>query len=217
MTTRVLILGAGFGGLELAAGLSERFGADIDITLIDRSEQFVFGFSKLDVMFGKTQRRPRSATRTAGLTSPECGSSARQSARSTRHPSASTRMRARSRPISSLSRSVPTSTRRRRPALSRAGMSSTRTAVPSRCVTCSPDSAAAAWSSVSHRRRSSARRAERDGPADARVLDRARAACRLRDRGRDADADPGPAGAGRIRSTAGVRSPSAASNGTRSG
>ena len=53
MTTRVLILGAGFGGLELTAGLSERFGAAIDITLIDRREHFVFGFSKLDVMFGK--------------------------------------------------------------------------------------------------------------------------------------------------------------------
>lgn len=53
MIARVLVLGAGFGGLELTAGLSERFGPDIDITLIDRSEHFVFGFSKLDVMFGK--------------------------------------------------------------------------------------------------------------------------------------------------------------------
>ncbi|MEO7007277.1 MAG: FAD/NAD(P)-binding oxidoreductase [Terrimesophilobacter sp.] len=53
MTARVLILGAGFGGLELTASLSERFGTDIDITLIDRREHFVFGFSKLDVMFGK--------------------------------------------------------------------------------------------------------------------------------------------------------------------
>ncbi|MEO7147152.1 MAG: FAD/NAD(P)-binding oxidoreductase [Terrimesophilobacter sp.] len=53
MTTRVLVLGAGFGGLELTASLSERFGTEIDITLIDRSEHFVFGFSKLDVMFGK--------------------------------------------------------------------------------------------------------------------------------------------------------------------
>lgn len=53
MTAQVLILGAGFGGLELTASLSERFGTDIDITLIDRREHFVFGFSKLDVMFGK--------------------------------------------------------------------------------------------------------------------------------------------------------------------
>lgn len=53
MTARVLILGAGFGGLELTASLAERFGTGIDITLIDRREHFVFGFSKLDVMFGK--------------------------------------------------------------------------------------------------------------------------------------------------------------------
>ena len=52
MTARVLILGAGFGGLEFTASLAERFGTDIDITLIDRDEHFVFGFSKADVMFG---------------------------------------------------------------------------------------------------------------------------------------------------------------------
>lgn len=51
--SKVLILGAGFGGLEVAAGLSDQFGTDIDITLIDHSDHFVFGFSKLDVMFGK--------------------------------------------------------------------------------------------------------------------------------------------------------------------
>jgi sulfide:quinone oxidoreductase len=50
---RILVLGAGFGGLELSTRLSEQFGEDIDITLIDQSEGFVFGFSKLDVMFGK--------------------------------------------------------------------------------------------------------------------------------------------------------------------
>lgn len=51
---RILLLGAGFGGLELASALSEEFGGDIDVTLIDRSDSFVFGFSKLDVMFGRT-------------------------------------------------------------------------------------------------------------------------------------------------------------------
>lgn len=51
-TPRVLVLGAGFGGLELTTLLSETFGADIDVTLIDKSDAFVFGFSKLDVMFG---------------------------------------------------------------------------------------------------------------------------------------------------------------------
>jgi sulfide:quinone oxidoreductase len=51
---RVLVLGAGFGGLELTSRLSEELGDDADVVLIDRSEQFVFGFSKLDVMFGRT-------------------------------------------------------------------------------------------------------------------------------------------------------------------
>ena len=50
---RVLVLGAGFGGLELSASLSERLGDDVEVVLVDRSEGFVFGFSKLDVMFGK--------------------------------------------------------------------------------------------------------------------------------------------------------------------
>lgn len=50
---RVLILGAGFGGLELATTLDTALGADVDITLVDRAEGFVFGFSKLDVMFGR--------------------------------------------------------------------------------------------------------------------------------------------------------------------
>jgi sulfide:quinone oxidoreductase len=52
---RIVVLGAGFGGLELTTRLSEEFGADIDVVLIDQSDGFVFGFSKLDVMFGKTQ------------------------------------------------------------------------------------------------------------------------------------------------------------------
>jgi sulfide:quinone oxidoreductase len=51
---RVLILGAGFGGLELTARLSEELGNDVDIVLVDQAEGFVFGFSKLDVMFGRT-------------------------------------------------------------------------------------------------------------------------------------------------------------------
>ena len=54
MTARVVILGAGFGGLELTTRLSEAFGSDIDVVLIDKTDSFVFGFSKLDVMFGRT-------------------------------------------------------------------------------------------------------------------------------------------------------------------
>jgi sulfide:quinone oxidoreductase len=52
VTTSVLVLGAGFGGLELSTRLSEELGDRVDITLIDRADAFVFGFSKLDVMFG---------------------------------------------------------------------------------------------------------------------------------------------------------------------
>jgi sulfide:quinone oxidoreductase len=47
------VLGAGFGGLELTAALSSALGQDADIILLDRAGGFVFGFSKLDVMFGK--------------------------------------------------------------------------------------------------------------------------------------------------------------------
>ena len=49
---RVLILGAGFGGLELATILSEEVADEVEVTLVDRAEAFVFGYSKLDVMFG---------------------------------------------------------------------------------------------------------------------------------------------------------------------
>jgi sulfide:quinone oxidoreductase len=54
MTARVLILGAGFAGLELATSLSEELGDEAGVTLIDASDAFVFGYSKLDVMFGRT-------------------------------------------------------------------------------------------------------------------------------------------------------------------
>ncbi|MET0738814.1 MAG: FAD/NAD(P)-binding oxidoreductase [Acidimicrobiales bacterium] len=50
---RIVILGAGFGGLELTTRLSEEFGDEVDVVLIDQSDGFVFGYSKLDVMFGK--------------------------------------------------------------------------------------------------------------------------------------------------------------------
>lgn len=51
-TPRIIVLGAGFGGLELTTLLSEQLGTSVDVTLIDKSDHFVFGFSKLDVMFG---------------------------------------------------------------------------------------------------------------------------------------------------------------------
>jgi sulfide:quinone oxidoreductase len=56
MAERVVICGAGFGGLELAARLSAAFGDGIDVTLIDRNDAFVFGFSKFEIMFGRQSR-----------------------------------------------------------------------------------------------------------------------------------------------------------------
>lgn len=50
---RVIVLGAGFAGLELTTRLSDEFGDDLDVLLIDGSDGFVLGFSKLDVMFGR--------------------------------------------------------------------------------------------------------------------------------------------------------------------
>jgi sulfide:quinone oxidoreductase len=50
---RVVVLGAGFGGLELSTLLSEALGELLDLILIDKNDAFIFGFSKLDVMFGR--------------------------------------------------------------------------------------------------------------------------------------------------------------------
>ena len=52
MSTKVVVLGAGFGGLELTTRLSEALGGDASVTLIDKSDSFVFGFAKFDVMLG---------------------------------------------------------------------------------------------------------------------------------------------------------------------
>jgi sulfide:quinone oxidoreductase len=49
----IIVLGAGFAGLELATVLSEALGEDASVTLIDESDAFVFGYSKLDMMFGR--------------------------------------------------------------------------------------------------------------------------------------------------------------------
>ena len=53
MKKQVLILGAGFGGLELATRLSESYGDAVRVTLLDRNDSFFFGFSKLEVMLGR--------------------------------------------------------------------------------------------------------------------------------------------------------------------
>jgi sulfide:quinone oxidoreductase len=48
----VVILGAGFGGLELASRLSDTLADEVRVTLIDQNDSFTFGFSKLDILFG---------------------------------------------------------------------------------------------------------------------------------------------------------------------
>ena len=53
MKLRVVVLGDGFGGLELTTMLSEELHDQLDLILIDKSDSFIFGFSKLDVMFGR--------------------------------------------------------------------------------------------------------------------------------------------------------------------
>ena len=77
----ILILGAGFGGLELSTLLSEALGDDAGVTLIDKGDAFVFGYSKLDVMFG---RATLEAVRLPYATSPSraCACSGRRSPRS---------------------------------------------------------------------------------------------------------------------------------------
>jgi sulfide:quinone oxidoreductase len=52
----VLVLGAGFGGLELATRLSESLSDEVHVTLVDQNDSFIFGFSKLDLMFGRRTR-----------------------------------------------------------------------------------------------------------------------------------------------------------------
>ncbi len=55
MAEHIVVLGAGFGGLELVTGISEAIPDKVHITLIDKTDAFMFGFSKLDVMFGRRQ------------------------------------------------------------------------------------------------------------------------------------------------------------------
>ena len=53
--THIVVLGAGFGGLEFVTRLSDAVSEKVRVTLIDKSDAFMFGFSKLDVMFGREQ------------------------------------------------------------------------------------------------------------------------------------------------------------------
>jgi len=53
MGARITVLGAGFAGMELCTLLSESLGDKVQVTMIDKSDAFIFGYSKLDVMFGR--------------------------------------------------------------------------------------------------------------------------------------------------------------------
>jgi NADH dehydrogenase FAD-containing subunit len=46
MKRHVVILGAGFGGLELSTLLSEQSADELEVTLIDQHDAFILGFSK---------------------------------------------------------------------------------------------------------------------------------------------------------------------------
>jgi sulfide:quinone oxidoreductase len=52
----VVILGAGFAGLELATRLSDSLADEVRVTLLDRNDSFSFGFSKLDLLLGRKTR-----------------------------------------------------------------------------------------------------------------------------------------------------------------
>lgn len=67
---RVVVLGAGFGGLELSTLLSESFGDRLDVALIDKSDSFVFGYSNLDGMFGRSTPGVAIAERHSGAADP---------------------------------------------------------------------------------------------------------------------------------------------------
>ena len=153
---RVLVLGAGFGGLELTARLSDELGDEIEVVLIDQADGFVFGFSKLDVMFG------------------------RMVAQAVRHPyrdlvKPGVRfVQTTIRTIDPAARSVETDAGRfegdvmvvalgadldpgATPGLSKRDTSSTRWRARSPCARCCRTSAVGEWSSVSPRRPSSVR------------------------------------------------------------
>lgn len=55
MSGRILILGGGFGGLEVATRLREELDTSHEITLVDRTDSFSMGFTKFDLMFGRRQ------------------------------------------------------------------------------------------------------------------------------------------------------------------
>ncbi len=101
--------------------LSEALGDDVDVTLIDKNDAFVFGFSKLDVMFGRTTPRRGRGCPTRDFAKPgvrflqETVTAIDPEARRVTTDAASTR------PTSSSSRSAPTTTSTPRPGLAEGG------------------------------------------------------------------------------------------------
>ena len=169
MKTRVVVLGAGFGGLELTTILSNTFGDAIDVMLVDKGDAFVFGFSKLDVMFG--------------LAAAHCRPSSVSGHRQARRPifpddcavdRSPVALRAvtdagRPTPTCSSSRSAPTTISPPHLDWVRAAASSTRSKEPSRSAI-APGFEAWAGNRRRLRSYSSVRRARRDRTAAGRVL-----------------------------------------------
>ena len=71
MAPRIVVLGAGFGGLELASALSAALGPEAGVTVIEKGDSFMFGYSKLELLFGRASREalslPYSAIQKPGV------------------------------------------------------------------------------------------------------------------------------------------------------
>jgi hypothetical protein len=58
VTTSVLVLGAGFGGLEFSTRLSAELGGDVEVSLIDRADAFAHEVGRVDVDFFSNPGHP---------------------------------------------------------------------------------------------------------------------------------------------------------------
>jgi NADH dehydrogenase FAD-containing subunit len=113
---RVLVQGAGFGGLELTTRLSAELGDDVEVTLIDKGDGFVFGRTTAEAVMHSYDNLVKPGVRFVRTTIRAIDPTAR-----TVETDAGT-----FEGTSSSWRSAPTSTRRRRPAWARRGTRSTR-------------------------------------------------------------------------------------------
>jgi len=53
MSINIIVLGAGFGGLEASTGLKRELGEEVSVTLVDKKDHFMAGFNKYDILFGR--------------------------------------------------------------------------------------------------------------------------------------------------------------------